>query len=218
MFLVFFRLRNSNGTIRGELGIFDSRAAHRAAWILAGGRSSRMGTDKALIEVEGSTLLARVASVVAQVCASVTVVGDPNRYGESGFPVISDRFPGLGPLGGIEAALAATSAEANLIVACDMPNIRADALEELFAAGGDIAVPRHEDHKLEPLCAVYSVRCHARVREMLESGVRSVNAALRLLESDGFAIRYVRVPGDDTFANLNTPDDLAHYDGKVGHG
>jgi molybdopterin-guanine dinucleotide biosynthesis protein A len=132
--------------------------------------------------------------------------------------VIPDSYPGLGPLAGIEAALGATAAESNLVVACDMPNIRAAALEELFAMGGDVAVPRHEDGKLEPLCAVYSRRCHPRLREMLESGVRAVNEALRLLESDGFELRYVRVPIVDTFANLNTPGDLARYGEKRNHG
>jgi len=207
MFLVFNGRRKSDGTIRAEL----SNSDNRAAWILTGGRSSRMGTDKALLEIEGRSLLMRLAAEISPVCASVAAVGDPSRHGDSGLLVIPDSYPGQGPLAGIEAALAATGSEANLIVACDMPNVRATGLQELFAAGGDIAVPRHEDGKLEPLCAVYSRRCHARVRELLESGVRGVTEALRLLESDGFALRYVPVANSETFANLNTPDDLARY-------
>ena len=214
MFLVFSVLRNSNVTIRGELGIFDNRAG----WILAGGRSSRMGTDKALLEIEGRSLLQRVASEISQVCGSVRVVGDPARYAGFGIPVIPDLSPGLGPLAGIEAALTATTVEFNLIVACDMPNVRAGELEDLFTAGGDVAVPRHDDGRVEPLCAVYSRKCLAQVRKMLESGVRSVKEALRLLESDGFALRYVRVPRDNAFANLNTPADLARHAGKTNHG
>jgi molybdopterin-guanine dinucleotide biosynthesis protein A len=153
----------------------------------------------------------RVAEELAKVCGSVAVVGDPVQYEFSGLPVVPDSYLGAGPLAGIEAALGATSTEANLIVACDMPLLRAEVFEELFAAEGDCAVPRYADGKIEPLCAVYSVRCRERIREMLESGVRAVNEALRLLESGGFAIRYLQVPTSDTFANLNTPEDLARF-------
>jgi molybdopterin-guanine dinucleotide biosynthesis protein A len=178
---------------------------------LAGGRSSRMGADKALIEVDGQTLVLRVAAEVAKVCGSVSIVGDPEKYKDSGIRIVPDSYPGMGPLAGIEAALGATTADANLIVACDMPLLRSEVFEELFSAGGDCAVPRYEGGKVEPLCAVYSRRCHTPIRQMLETGVRAVNEALRLLESGGFAIRYLQVPTADPFANLNTPEDLAGF-------
>jgi len=212
MFLKIRRGRNLDVTIRGLL----SDLIQRAAWVLAGGRSSRMGTDKALLEIEGQPLVLRVADRLAEVCGSVAIIGEgtlsnPGQYANLGLRVVPDSFPGLGPLAGIEAALAATSAEANLIAACDMPSLDASALEALFAAGGDCAVPRHADGRIEPLCAVYHRRIHARVRELLESGIRGVTEALRLLETGGFALRYVQVTARDTFANLNTPEDLARY-------
>lgn len=173
-----------------------------------------MGIDKALIEIEGRSLLARAAGKAARVCGSVSIVGDPERYGRLGLPVVADSYPGLGPLAGIEAALGATRAEANLVVACDMPSLNGDVFGQLFEAlgrDGDAAVPQYADGRVEPLCAVYSRRIHPVIREALESGVRKVTDALRLLESGGFALRYLRVATSDAFENLNTPDDLSRY-------
>src|SRR5580700_6840876 len=116
------------------LDILSSSNSNRSAWILVGGRSSRMGADKARADSGGRALALRVADKAALVCGTVSLVGDPAEYGDLGLPVIADRFPGQGPLAGIEAALAASPCEANLILACDIPAVREDLLEELFRA------------------------------------------------------------------------------------
>jgi len=184
----------------------------RAGWVLVGGRSRRMGTDKALIEIGHQPLARRVAAEIGKICGMVSLVGDPAVYGGLGLPVFPDRFPGLGPLAGIEAALDTTTVEWNLIVACDMPALEVSVLEELFAAvsdGGDCAVPSYGDGRIEPLCAVFHARCHAAILAALEAGVRKVSDALAPL-----ALRSVPVRSPDAFANLNTPEDLKHYAGK----
>jgi molybdenum cofactor guanylyltransferase len=192
-------------------GILTGSNSNRAAWILVGGRSSRMGADKARADSGGRALALRVADTALAVCSTVSLVGDPAIYGDMGLPVIADRFPGQGPLAGIEAALVASASDANLIIACDMPAIHEDLLEELFAEGGDCSMPRHDDGKVEPLCAVYQRRCHPVIREALEAGVRKVTDALRLFENQGLAIRYIRVSSPASFANLNTPEDWRRY-------
>jgi molybdopterin-guanine dinucleotide biosynthesis protein A len=184
---------------------------NRAGWVLAGGRSRRMGTDKALIEIGKQPLVLRVAAELGRVCGTVSLVGDPAAYGNLGLPVIADRFPGLGPLAGIEAALNATTVEWNLVVACDMPALDASILSELFTAaesedGPDGAAPRYDDGVIEPLCIVIHARCHAAILAALEAGTRKVTAALAEL-----GLRYVRVTSAASFANLNTPDDLENY-------
>jgi len=184
---------------------------NRAGWILAGGRSSRMGTDKALIEIEGRPLALRIADELAKSCGSVSLVGDPALYGTLGLPVVRDTFPGQGPLAGIEAALGASALEWNLIVACDMPALDSVTIETLFAGFADCSVPEYADGRLEPLCAVYRRRCHAAIRTAIESGVRKVTDALQYLRDEGFAIRYVRVANRAPFANLNTPDEMRRY-------
>lgn len=202
---------NFDDTIPVELGIFPTT---RAGWVLTGGRSSRMGQDKALIEVAGRPLALRVADSIAAACGRVTLVGDPARYAALGLPVIPDLHPDLGPMSGIEAALVATEADWNLIVACDMPALDAGSLQELFRAAeaseSDIAVPAHSAGLTEPLCAVYHRRVAGSVREALEAGNRKV-IEFQASFQKGSRVIYVRVQKSEQFANLNTPDDLTRH-------
>jgi len=193
------------------LGNLSQPNLDRAAWILVGGRSTRMGTDKARAESHGRALALRMADEAATACCTVSLVGDPAIYADLGLPVVADRFPGWGPLAGIEAALAATTCNANLILACDMPAIRENLLEELFAAGGDCALPRHDEGRMEPLCAVYHRQCLPVIRAALEAGLRKVTDVLQWMTREGLAIRYVRVSDPASFANLNTPEDWSRY-------
>lgn len=170
-----------------------------------------MGVDKAHALSAGRALALRVADCAASVCNSIFVVGDPALYSDLGLPVIADTRPGRGPLAAIEAALAATTAEANLILACDMPALDPNQLEELFQAGGDIAVPRHETGEIEPLCAVYRRAVLPAIREALDSGIRGVTEALRQVAGIRCEVRYVRVSDPAVFANLNTPEDWRRY-------
>jgi molybdopterin-guanine dinucleotide biosynthesis protein A len=193
------------------LDILTGSNSNRSAWILVGGRSSRMGSDKALADSDGRAMALRVADKAAGVCGTVSLVGEPAIYCALGLPVIADRFPGQGPLAGIEAALSVSTSDSNLIIACDMPAIHENLLEELFTADGDCVMPSHDDGKVEPLCAVYQRRCHPVIREALEAGIRRITDALRLLEDHGLAIRYIRVSSPSSFANLNTPEDWRRY-------
>jgi molybdopterin-guanine dinucleotide biosynthesis protein A len=171
-----------------------------------------MGTDKALLDIAGQPMVLVVAEAIARVCGPVSLVGDPTRYGGLGLPVVADDFPGCGPLAGMEAALRATGAEWNLVVACDMPALNAAMLQGLFvlAEGGDCAVPEYADGRMEPLCAVYHKRCHGAILSALERGTRKVTQALREAVP-ALALRYLRVEGTAAFANLNTPADVAAW-------
>lgn len=168
-----------------------------------------MGVDKARANSDGRAMALRVADRAAAVCGTVSLVGDPSIYADLGLPVIADSVPGQGPLAGIEAALASTTCDANLILACDMPSLRENLLEELFSvasAGGDCVMPKHDNGDVEPLCAVYRRHCHPVIRAALDAGIRKVTDALR-----PFAIRYIRVADPAVFANLNTPEDWRRY-------
>ncbi len=169
-----------------------------------------MGRDKALIDIDGISMVERVAAEIQKICGFVGIVGDPSRYSGFKLPVIPDRFPGMGPLAGIESALAATEVEWNLVVACDMPALEFLLLESLFDSAkgdADCVLPSYEDGRVEPLCAVYNRRCHRTVEAALQAGVRKVTDALAPL-----AIRYVRVTRPDSFANLNTPEELRRFE------
>jgi molybdenum cofactor guanylyltransferase len=189
----------------------QSKKHSHAGFILAGGASSRMGTDKAFLEFQGQTLLARALSVAGRVCPSVAVVGDSARFSGYG-TVVEDLYTGCGPLAGIHAALTSSAAELNLMLAVDLPFVSEDLLSCLFSAAEEgssiITVPR-TNKGVQPLCAVYR-REFARVAESgLKAGKYKIDAlfgglSLRVIEEDelekaGFSER--------NFFNLNTPAD-----------
>ncbi len=186
----------------------------RAAYVLVGGKSSRFGRDKALIEVDGKPLAAHVAGIADQVADHVTFVGDPTRYEHLGLPVIPDAVLGFGPAAGVAAALAHTSAKWNLIVACDMPRLQVEFLRYLFEAAesseAQAVVPVQPDGREQPLCAVYSDSLKEPFQAAVAGGVRRVGAVLEPLNVRYLAPReYARIdPSGDVFANVNTPADL----------
>ena len=181
---------------------------------MVGGRSSRFGSDKALALWEGQPLAARVAETVGSAAGSVVLVGSPEKYGRLGFPVIADAVAGFGPLGGVLAALEHSSADWNLIVACDMPHVTAAFLRFLLktAAAGEaeLLLPVDREGRPEPLCAAYRAGCRGAISDAVARGVRKVTAAfaaLRVREMS-FAEYAAFDPGGLLFANLNTPADL----------
>jgi molybdenum cofactor guanylyltransferase len=182
----------------------------RAGFVLAGGRSSRMGRDKALLPFKGRTLLECVAAEVHQVTNAVTVVGNISRHSYLSYPVIEDIFPGRGPLSGIHAALAASCAEWNLIVACDMPEVTSDFLRKVLEraenGGADAVLPAGPSGLPEPLCAAYRRRSLEVIAGALERGIRKVIDGLA-----GLTVDIWRVPDARYFHNLNSPEDLSFY-------
>jgi molybdenum cofactor guanylyltransferase len=182
----------------------------RAGFVLTGGKSSRMGQDKALLPFRGGTLAGHVAVRVEAAAGSVALIGDPKRYGQLGYPVWPDRSPGQGPLGGMETALWHSAADWNLIVACDMPAVSTAFLRELIGAaehsGADALIPYGPSGRLEPLCAVYHTRCRVDFASALDCGVRKVADALT-----GLRVQTWPVADSVWFENLNTPEEWADY-------
>src|ERR1017187_449046 len=199
----------------------------RMGFVLAGGKSSRMGpnTDKAFLDFHGQTLLERALTVAGMVCDRVTIVGDPGRfakYGSSEYgPVVADIFPGCGPLGGIHAALVHSSAELNLMLAVDMPFVSRKLLVFLFAVAEDegnhaiVTVPRI-GKGLQPLCAVYRREFAVVAEQALRVGKYKIDAALSSVSTRVIEESEVAASGfsERNFFNVNTPQDcLAAEDG-----
>jgi molybdenum cofactor guanylyltransferase len=178
--------------------------------VLVGGRSSRMGRDKAFLPVHGESLAAVVARAVSAAAGSATLVGDPQLYGGLGYPVVADRYPGEGPLGGILTALRHTAAEWNLVVACDMPRVTFELLQDLLEAAErnsmKIIIPQGRDGLREPLCAVYHREAREGLAGAFATGIRKVTAAF-----DGIPVAAYPVAEVARFQNLNTPEDWAGY-------
>lgn len=177
-----------------------------AGFVLAGGQSSRMGRDKALLPYRGSVLVDWIARQVRDAAGSAVIVGPPERYGALGWPVVADLRPGCGPLAGIETALASSRADYNLIVACDLPGLTAPLmaglLEEAARRDCDCVVPAGAGRLHGGLCGVWRRHALSAVQRALDEGIRSVAAVLDRLQ-------HCSLPVHDKgwMTNLNTPED-----------
>jgi molybdopterin-guanine dinucleotide biosynthesis protein A len=192
----------------------------RAAFILTGGRSSRMGTDKAFLNFGAQTLLERALTLVAAVCPQVAIVGDSAKYSRFG-TAIEDVYRDAGPLAGIHAALLQSSAGLNLMLAVDMPFVSHNLLAFLFACaastGALVTVPR-TGGGFQPLCAVYRTQFATAAEHALRAGKNKIDAVfaglpIRVveeneLEAAGFSAQL--------FRNVNTPEDLRAAQSGIG--
>ncbi len=195
------------------------------AFILAGGSSSRMGSDKALLELNGVPLLLRAARLLQPLAASVTVIGDSARYASLGLAVVPDDVPDLGPLGGIATALCISRTPWNLVIGCDLPYLTAAWLEFLIsraqASRADVLLPEGPRGP-EPLCAVYHARCAPLISAALERGVRKVTDGLaglvietvpqeewKAFDSDGCLFKNMNSPADYEWARARMKGKLS---------
>ncbi|MBI3280497.1 MAG: molybdenum cofactor guanylyltransferase, partial [Acidobacteria bacterium] len=189
----------ADGTVRGA-----------SAYILVGGRSRRMGTDKALLKRGGVRVLDAIAAELAAVASPVTLVGDPRRYGAMGLACIPDRWPGLGPAAAIATALAHSQQDWNLVVACDLPAVSRHLFAALLdcarRANADAIVPATPEGRLHPLCAVYHRRALAAFEAAVAEGRFAVHDVLARLETGRF-----EPPHPEALRNVNTPEQWTSY-------
>ena len=188
-----------------------------SAVILAGGKSSRMGRDKAFLEFEGTPLLVRQVKLVRNAGAKeIFISGRANTdYAGFGCPVLVDNFPDAGPLAGIERALDACAMPVLLVLAVDMPHMTASLLRELAAhcAGGVGVIPR-VNGRIEPLVAFYPKVARQLGSALLADVTYAVTGFAERCVTDGLA-KFHDSPAGETvcFANWNAPVDLANTNG-----
>lgn len=191
-----------------------------AAFVLAGGASSRMGRDKGLLSFGGVPLIVHTVDLLEPLVARVTVVGAPPHYASLGLRTIQDPSAGSeerknirrGPLAGIAAALTVTRSTWNLIVACDLPYLSVQWLDWLLAraaaSDAQAVVPRTE-RGLEPLAGVYRRECRSVIAAALARGERKVTDVLRELRVETVLPREWRSldPRALVLKNMNAPED-----------
>lgn len=184
--------------------------------VLAGGASTRLGEDKALVEFDGWSLAERAARALAPWCERV-LIADAGRGVLAGHASIRDG-KGCGPAAGILGAAAAAPDRSLLVLACDLPLVPASLLEHLasHAQTADWVVPGRRG-RLEPLCALYQARA---LEALADQVSRKILAPHRLRERDDLEIRYIDETelltfGDpvEMFANINRPEDLRRVQG-----
>lgn len=180
-------------------------------FVLAGGRSSRMGRDKAFLEWHGQTLLQRALELARSVAEDVRIVGLREKFANFA-PVVEDIYAGRGPLGGIHAALTTSSSELNLVIAIDTPLLAPEFLryliEQAESAGTVVTAPRVRG-KTQPLCAVYRREFAAIAAAALEAGNNKIeplfaSVTQRIIDEPELA----KLAFDpEMFDNLNTPEE-----------
>ncbi|MFI5183067.1 MAG: molybdenum cofactor guanylyltransferase [Vicinamibacteria bacterium] len=178
---------------------------------VAGGRSRRMGRDKALLPWQGGTLLDHAVSRLGSTCGAVRILSGPERrYEDRGVPVVIDTLADAGPLAGIHSGLAGLGEGNGLFLAVDLPFVTIPLLARLLAIadGFDAVVPVHSGGA-EPLCAVYGPACLGPIRRRLEAGERKAttfwpDVRVKVFREDEIAP--FGVPAA-LFRNINTPAD-----------
>ena len=143
---------------------------------------------------------------------AVALIGEPVRYSSLGYPVYRDKFPDCGPLGGIYTALSVSSADWNLIVACDMPAMSVDVLRTLLgsvgASGQSCVIATGPTGEPEPLCAVYHRCCLPVLRRAINEKRFKMRDLVKELD---LTTRPVEA---SALANVNTPAEWAEFEEK----
>lgn len=182
-----------------------------AGFVLVGGRSSRMGRDKARLPVESRLLVEAVAEKVSNVAESVALIGEADRYSDLRFTRFNDLRPGLGPLAGIETALSLACSELNLIVACDMPDLDPHWLGQLVSHAAErssrCVISRDRAGVIHPLCGVWHASCLAPVRAALDHRRLRVSGLVEALQADVLSI-------NRPLLNLNTPAEWSAWQNR----
>ncbi len=178
-----------------------------SALLLAGGKSSRMGRDKSLLEFEGQPLWRHQLETLRALSPEQLMLAGPARSG-CNCEWIADELPDAGPLGGLAAALRQCRTSRLVVLAVDLPQMSAAFLRSLLAASDENhgIVPRAT--RYEPLAAIYPARCAALASAALGKGDFSVQAFIRRAVERGYLRERELAPGElHLFTNLNTPAD-----------
>ena len=193
--------------------------ARVAAFVLIGGKSSRMGQEKSALLLHGRTLLDRAIEIARAASEDIHLLGAPPLgaphlpvYGRCGITTVPDRFPGCGPLSGIDAALASTNAELNFVLSVDTPFVPQDFVRYLVkraeSSKATVTYPRLTSG-FQPLCAVYRKDFGQFAEAALKAGNYRIDPLFARVSTsvvDEADLRKLGF-GDEIFDNLNTPED-----------
>jgi molybdopterin-guanine dinucleotide biosynthesis protein A len=176
--------------------------------VLAGGKSSRMGTDKSLIMLHNKPLIQYAIDIIKHLCQNIVISANTNKYEFTGCEVWPDEFPVQAPIIGIYSCLKRSPTNLNIVLSCDMPMITTSLFSYLlvYAKDYDIVVPVHENY-LEPLCGIYQ----RSALPIMEKFIRSKNFALHeFIENTNHLS--LKIPDNkfpaSIFMNVNTLDDF----------
>ena len=199
------RYRNNRFSMTEEKSI--------TAIILAGGKSTRMKTEKGLVSFRGKMIVEHVIEALNKITHHIIIVTANPAYKQFGFPCFEDEMQNKGPLGGIYTGLVHSTAQKNLVVGCDMPLISVNVLSDLVnnSSDEDVLLTEHLG-KAEPLCSVYDKSCIPHFKSLLEQNHLKITDALKGLTTRVTSFDKEEWFKGNEFTNINSIFELKKYD------
>ena len=187
--------------------------------VLAGGRSRRMGSDKALMTREGKSQLERAVELLQKYLPEVFVSARAEQSADeerSRYPLVIDQYDGIGPIAGVLSAMDEDPLSSWLVLACDLPNIDGETIAKLleFYSGQHpfVAYKSSHDGLPEPLCAIFTPACRPIIDGFVADGM--VCPRKMLIRSNTLLLEQ---PNPAALDNMNTPDDLIGTGVRIAH-
>ena len=180
-------------------------------FITAGGRSSRMGMDKAWLDLGGRAMIEHVIAELLPATDRLAIIANSAEYARLGHPIFADSNPDIGPLEAIRTALFNAFTPRVVLVGCDLPFVTTDLFRLLLSAPGDqhATVPIGPDGRLEPLCAIYRAEALPVVTDLIRQGERKVSFLFNRIPTQFVPFEeFTHLTGSEVFfENINTPED-----------
>lgn len=175
--------------------------------ILAGGKSSRMGSDKGLLKLEYKTFVERVIEAMKPLVDEIVIVSNNSDYDQFGYLRIEDEIEDSGPLAGLYSGLKHSNSEFNMVLSCDIPMIKTEILQKLIESDFEnYEVTQIEsNYKTMPLIAIYKKDCLNTCLKLLEQGERRLRYAVNQMNTNTIKIASNY---ESMVKNVNTKDDL----------
>lgn len=177
-------------------------------YILAGGKSSRMGKDKGLLNFNNQPLIQTIVEQLQPAVNKIIIVSNNTDYEKFGLDVIPDVIKNIGPAGGIHAALSNAQSEQIFIVSCDMPFITPQAAAYMMQhkAHSQIVLPLYHG-KIQPLFGVYARLCLAKWKQLIEQGIIKLQEMITHFDLLKIDIENNKLFNDLLFTNINDIND-----------
>jgi molybdopterin-guanine dinucleotide biosynthesis protein A len=189
-----------------------TRLPRASGVLLAGGKSSRMGTNKALLRfASGETVIERIAARLRPLCAELLLVTNtPDEYAFLGLPMHADAYPGASSLGGIATGLLHAACDRAAVLSCDLPLVSAELLGHLLALpfDYDLLMPFIAGRQ-QPLHAIYARTCLPAMQAQIAAGDLKIVRLLDTLKARLVTEADLRPEWLPSFRNMNTPEDWA---------
>jgi molybdopterin-guanine dinucleotide biosynthesis protein A len=175
--------------------------------ILAGGKSSRMGTDKGFLKLNGKLFIEHIIAVLTPFVSEIIIVSNHPEYDNFKVKRVPDFVENAGPLAGVYSGLLASKTENNLVLSCDIPLINSEILAELVRQIDDVSeiIQIESNGKTMPLISVYNQSCETVFSSLLNQGERRLRFAVNQCKVKNILLNKEQ---EKWVSNINTPEQL----------